>query len=103
MLQRDGALKNSGHQRNVTDNGRKKRNARRKFKNHEMQNCGDAYRISCNAIIIIITPTVMIIVHWGFSSFSINCHSDGYTQLIECVWNKWMVGENDTRPRSIEN
>lgn len=62
MLQRDAALKNSGHQRDVTDNERKKETRVENSKAAKCKIAGDAYRMSCNAIIIIVTPTITIIV-----------------------------------------
>lgn len=47
MLQRDAVLKNSGLQRDVTDNGHKKETRVENSKAAKCKIVGDAYRMSC--------------------------------------------------------
>jgi len=65
MLQRNSALKNSGHQRDVTDNGRKKEAGVENSKATKCKIVGDAYRMSCDAVIIIVMrlPSQLLRVH----------------------------------------
>lgn len=74
------ALKNSGHQRDVTDNGCKKKKASADVGNSKAAKCkiaGDAYHMNCNTVIIIIVFAVTIIAR-SLSNFPIfyrHCHS----------------------------
>lgn len=55
--------------RDMTDNGHKKEARVENSKTAKCKIAGDAYRMSCDDVIIIVAPTVTIIVHWIMSFF----------------------------------